>query len=55
MQENKSMKANLKRTLAVLDRGKSNGWIVCGTALVFFAAGSFLTARMMQLEQVRAD
>lgn len=49
------MKVNLKRSQAVLHSGKSNGWIVCGTALVFFAAGSFLTARMMHLEQVRAD
>jgi NIPSNAP protein len=55
MQENKSMKANLKRRLGLLDLGKFNRWIVCGTALVFFAAGSFLTARMMHLEQVRAN
>ena len=49
------MKPNRKQTLAVLDRAKFNGWIVCGTALIFFAAGSLLTARLMHLEQVRAD
>jgi hypothetical protein len=46
---------NKKPTLAALDRWKFKGWIVCGTALVSFAAGSLITARLMHLSQVRAD
>ncbi len=49
------MKTNHKPALALLNRGKFKGWIVCGTALVSFAAGSLLSARLMQLNQVRAD
>ena len=40
---------------AVLDHRKFKGWIVCGTALVSFAAGSLLTARLMRVNQARAD
>jgi NIPSNAP protein len=49
------MKTNHKPALAVRNRWKFKGWIVCGTALVSFAAGSLLTARLMHLNQVRAD
>jgi NIPSNAP len=49
------MATNLKPALAVLNRSKFKGWIVCATALISFAAGSFLTASLMHLEQVRAD
>jgi hypothetical protein len=49
------MKMYHKPTLAVLHRCKFKGWIVCGTALISFAAGSLLTARLMHLNQVRAD
>lgn len=49
------MKRNHKPTLAALIRWKFKGWMVCGTALVSFAAGSLLTARLMHLSQVRAD
>jgi hypothetical protein len=49
------MKTNHKPALATLNRWKSKGWTVCGTALVSFAAGSLLTARLMHLNQVRAD
>ena len=49
------MKTNYKPALAVLNRWKFKGWIVCGTVLVSFAAGSLLTARLMHLNQVRAD
>jgi hypothetical protein len=49
------MKMNHKPALAVLHRWKFKGWIVCGTALISFAAGSLLTARLMHLNQVRAD
>jgi hypothetical protein len=34
---------------------KSNGWTVCVLALLSFAAGSFITARLAQVNQVRAD
>jgi hypothetical protein len=31
------------------------GWTVCGIALVSFAAGSLITARLAHINQVRAD
>ena len=34
---------------------KSRGWTVCVIALVSFAAGSLITARLMHANQVRAD
>ena len=34
---------------------KSKGWVVWAIALVSFAAGSFTTARLVHLNQVRAD
>jgi hypothetical protein len=46
---------NKNPTLATIDRWKFKGWIVCGTALVSFAAGSVITARLMHPRQVRAD
>jgi len=49
------MTTGLKLTLEVLNRRKSKGWVACGIALVSFAAGSLLTARLMHFEQVRAD
>jgi hypothetical protein len=49
------MKAKLRVTLALLKNWKSTGWAACGIALVSFAAGSLLTARMMQMEHVKAD
>jgi len=49
------MKTNDKPALAVLHRWKFKGWIVCGTALVSFAAGSLMTARLTHLNQVKAD
>ena len=50
------MKTNIKSTLlAVLNRRKCKGWMVCATALVSFTAGSLLTGRLMHMEQVRAD
>ena len=35
--------------------GQSNRWRVCAVAVLSFAAGSLLTARLAHLEQVRAD
>jgi hypothetical protein len=49
------MKLNHKLALAALNRWKFKGWIVCGTALVSFAAGSLITARLTHLNQVNAD
>lgn len=34
---------------------KFKGWTVCGIALVCFAAGSLMTARLTQIDPVRAD
>jgi hypothetical protein len=48
------MKANQKAALAILERSRCKGWFVCATALVSFAAGSVLTARLTHLNPVRA-
>jgi NIPSNAP len=48
----------MKRThsrLAVLQRWKVGRWMLCATALLSFAAGSLVTARLTHLRQVRAD
>jgi hypothetical protein len=49
------MKTNHKPALALRNRWQFKGWIVCGIALASFAAGSFLTARLTHLNQLRAD
>ncbi len=49
------MKTNRKPALALRNRWKFKGWIVCGIALVSFAAGSLLTAQLTHLNQVKAD
>jgi hypothetical protein len=49
------MKTSQKSLLVVLNRWKWKGWMVCGTALVSFAAGALLTAHLTHLNQVRAD
>jgi hypothetical protein len=46
---------NQTPSLAVLNRWKFKGLLVCGTALISFAAGSLMTARLMYLNHVRAD
>jgi hypothetical protein len=38
-----------------LEGWKFKGWTVCGIALVSFAAGSLITARLAHVNQVRAD
>jgi NIPSNAP len=53
--ENELMNANVKRAPVVLRHWKFKGWIIFSTALVSFAAGSLLTARLIHLNQVRAD
>lgn len=47
------MKTN--HNLALRNRRKFKGLIVCATALASFAAGSVLAARLIHLNQVRAD
>lgn len=49
------MKTNRKPATAVRNRGKRDGWIACGIALVSFAAGSLTTARLTHARQVRAN
>ena len=49
------MKATQELLPAVRKTRKFKAWIICGTALVSFAAGSLLTARLAHLNQVRAD
>lgn len=49
------MKTNHEPALAARNRWKFKGWIICGTALLSFAAGSLLTSRLMHVNQVRAD
>jgi hypothetical protein len=38
-----------------LNRRSLKGWTICGIALISFAAGSLITARLAHLGQVRAD
>ena len=49
------MKTNQKRTPPLLNSWRIQGWIIIGTALVSFAAGSLATARLTHSERVRAD
>jgi hypothetical protein len=49
------MKINPEPVLTVLKLWKFKGWSVCGIALLCFTAGSFVTARLMHANQVRAD
>jgi NIPSNAP protein len=55
MEANEPMKTDHESAPAALHRGKFKGWILSGTAVLSFAAGSLLTARLMHLNQVRAD
>src|SRR5271168_4329368 len=49
------MNSNHKSALLVSKSWKFTGWPVLGIALLFFAAGSLVTARLMHLKRVRAD
>jgi hypothetical protein len=49
------MKTNEKPALAGFHRRKFTGWTVCVTALISFAAGTLITARLMHPNPVRAD
>jgi hypothetical protein len=49
------MKTNHEPAWAVRNPSKYKTWMLCATTLLCFAAGSLLTARMIRLNQVRAD
>jgi hypothetical protein len=49
------MKTNRLSPATTLNRLIFKGWTVCGIAVVSFAAGSLITARLSHLNQVRAD
>ena len=46
---------NHKSAQAERSQWKFKGWTICATALLSFAAGSLLTARLLHLNQVKAD
>ena len=49
------MEANDKTAAAGRTRVKFKRWMICGAALVCFAAGSLLTAYLTHVKQVKAD
>jgi hypothetical protein len=49
------MKTNHLSPARTLKRRKFKRWTVCGIALVSFAGGSLITARLARLSEVRAD
>jgi hypothetical protein len=49
------MNANQNVPLALLNRWKFKAPTVCGIALVFFAVGALINARVAQMNQVMAD
>jgi len=53
--ENEPLKTYHVSPAMTLNRWKFKGWTVCAIALVSFAAGSLITARLAGLKQVRAD
>src|SRR5271155_1562302 len=53
--ENEPMKTNHLSPAMTRNRWKFKRWTVCGIALVSFAAGSLITARLAHINQVRAD
>jgi hypothetical protein len=54
-EENAPLKINHKPGPTVRNRRRFKGWIAGATALFSFAAGSLTTARLMHVNQVRAD
>ena len=49
------METKPKPVLATLKTWKFKSWILCGTTLISFAAGSLITARLMRASPVSAD
>lgn len=50
-----AMTTNPKPVLALLNLWRSKGWFFCAIILLSLTAGSLVTARLMHLEQARAD
>jgi hypothetical protein len=48
-------KTNDEAGQAPRKRWRFQGWMACGTALLSFAAGSLVTARLIHVKQVKAD
>jgi hypothetical protein len=53
--ENEPMQTNHLSMAMTLNRWKFKRWTVCCMAVVCFAAGSLITARLARIKQVRAD
>jgi hypothetical protein len=49
------MKVNAELSRTIFPRWKSKTWLVCAIALLAFATGSLVTARLMYANQVRAN
>jgi hypothetical protein len=49
------MKRNYTPEQGARNNKKFGGWIVCGVALLTFAAGSLVTTGLTHMQQVRAD
>jgi len=50
-----SLKMSLKAAQSILHRRRFKGWILAGTVLVSFAAGSLFAVPLARLREVRAD
>jgi hypothetical protein len=49
------MKTSYQPAVAVPNRWKFNGWIVCGLVLASFSGGSLITARLSHASQLTAN
>jgi NIPSNAP len=49
------MKTNHNPTRQIVRGAQGKPWVICATAVISFAAGSLLTARLAGVNQVRAD
>ena len=49
------MKTNLAATPVGRSHGRLKGWMVCGVALLSFAVGALVAARLTHSQQVRAE
>ena len=49
------MKTKRNSALRIIRRAQREGWVVCATAVISFAAGSLVTARLTGLNRAKAD
>ena len=49
------MKTNHNPSWQIIRGAQGKPWVICAIAVIFFAAGSLLTARLAGVNQVRAD